>query len=39
LSTETAHAFYLKNGYADDGSPTRKFGMDAGYPMSKRIAR
>jgi GNAT superfamily N-acetyltransferase len=39
LSTETAHAFYLKNGYADDGLPKRKFGMNAGYPMSKRIAR
>jgi GNAT superfamily N-acetyltransferase len=39
LSTETAHAFYLKNGYLDEGAPTRKFAMNAGYPMSKRIVR
>jgi GNAT superfamily N-acetyltransferase len=37
-STETAHRFYLANGYADDGEPIRKFGMNSGYPMSKRIA-
>ncbi len=37
-STETAHRFYLSNGYVDTGEPTRKFGMDSGYPMSKRIA-
>jgi GNAT superfamily N-acetyltransferase len=38
-STETAHAFYIKNGYVDEAPATRKFGMNAGYPMSKRIAR
>jgi GNAT superfamily N-acetyltransferase len=37
-STETAHRFYLANGYVDDGEPIRKFGMNSGYPMSKRIA-
>jgi GNAT superfamily N-acetyltransferase len=36
-STETAHRFYLANGYADYGEPIRKFGMNSGYPMSKRI--
>ncbi len=36
-STETAHRFYLANGYADDGEPIRKFGMNSGYPMLKRI--
>ena len=36
-STETAHRFYLANGYVDDGEPIRKFGMRSGYPMSKRI--
>jgi len=36
-STETAHRFYLANGYVDDGEPIRKFGMNSGYPMSKRI--
>jgi len=36
-STETAHRFYLANGYVDDGKPIRKFGMNSGYPMSKRI--
>jgi GNAT superfamily N-acetyltransferase len=38
-STETAHRFYLANGYVDDGEPIRKFGMNSGYPMSKRIAQ
>jgi GNAT superfamily N-acetyltransferase len=37
-STETAHRFYLSNGYIDVGEPSRKFGMNSGYPMSKRIA-
>jgi GNAT superfamily N-acetyltransferase len=37
-STETAHRFYLANGYVDDGEPIRKFGMNSGYPMSKRIS-
>ena len=36
-STETAHRFYLANGYVDVGAPIRKFGMNSGYPMSKRI--
>ena len=37
-STETAHRFYRANGYVDAGEPIRKFGMNSGYPMSKRIA-
>jgi GNAT superfamily N-acetyltransferase len=37
-STETAHQFYLANGYVDVGEPSRKFGMETGYPMTKRIA-
>jgi GNAT superfamily N-acetyltransferase len=36
-STETAHRFYLANGYVDDGEAIRKFGMNSGYPMSKPI--
>jgi len=36
-STETAHRFYLSNGYVDMGEPIRKFGMNSGYPMSKPI--
>ena len=36
-STETAHRFYLANGYADEGELIRKFGMNSGYSMSKRI--
>lgn len=36
-STETAHRFYLSNGYVDTGEPIRKFGMNSGYPMSKRM--
>ena len=38
ISTETAHRFYRARGYVDDGLPIRKFGMDSGYPMSKRLA-
>jgi len=36
-STETAHRFYQKAGYVDDGAPTGKFGTSSGYPMSKEI--
>lgn len=36
-STETAHRFYLSNGYVETGAPIRKFGMNSGYLMSKRI--
>jgi GNAT superfamily N-acetyltransferase len=38
ISTETAHRFYLSSGYVDDGTPVRKFGTRAGYPMFKRLA-
>ncbi len=38
-STETARRFYLSNGYADEGAPTRKFGMASGYRMSKALRR
>ncbi|WP_407174627.1 GNAT family N-acetyltransferase [Bradyrhizobium sp. STM 3562] len=37
-STETARRFYLSSGYVDTGTPSRKFGMNSGYPMSKRIS-
>jgi GNAT superfamily N-acetyltransferase len=37
-STETAHRFYLSNGYVATGEPIRKFGMNSGYPMAKSIA-
>lgn len=37
LSTETAHRFYLANGYTQDGSPVGKFGTSGGYPMSKSL--
>jgi GNAT superfamily N-acetyltransferase len=37
-STETARQFYLANGYIDVGEPSRKFGMESSYPMTKRIA-
>jgi GNAT superfamily N-acetyltransferase len=37
LSTETAHRFYLANGYTQDGSPAGKFGTSGGYPMSKSL--
>ena len=36
-STETAHRFYQSAGYVDDGVPTRKFGTNSGYPMSKEM--
>jgi GNAT superfamily N-acetyltransferase len=36
-STETAHRFYLSNGYVDAGEPIRKFGMNSRYPMSKLV--
>jgi GNAT superfamily N-acetyltransferase len=39
ISTETAHRFYRARGYAEVGVPVRKFGMDAGYPMSKLLAQ
>lgn len=39
LSTETAHRFYLANGYADDGAAQGKFGAVASYPMSKLLSR
>jgi GNAT superfamily N-acetyltransferase len=38
-STETAHRFYLSNGYVETGIPIQKFGMKSGYPMSKRITQ
>ena len=37
-STETARRFNLARGYAETGAPTRKFGMDSGYPMAKSLA-
>lgn len=37
-STETAHRFYLRAGYRDDGMPIQKFGTTGGYPMSKPMA-
>ena len=37
-STETAHRFYQSSGYVDDGAPLGKFGTNAGYPMSRRLA-
>ena len=36
-STGTAHRFYQKAGYVDDGAPKGKFGTASSYPMSKRI--
>jgi GNAT superfamily N-acetyltransferase len=36
-STETAHRFYLANGYTQDGSPAGKFGTSGSYPMSKSL--
>ncbi len=38
ISTEAARRFYRARGYADVGPPTRKFGMDSGYPMAKSLA-
>jgi GNAT superfamily N-acetyltransferase len=37
-SSETAHRFYRARGYVDDGTPSGKFGMAAGYPMFRDIA-
>jgi GNAT superfamily N-acetyltransferase len=37
-STQTARRFYHANGYVEEGSPTRKFGADSGFPMSKRLS-
>jgi GNAT superfamily N-acetyltransferase len=39
LSTETARRFYRARGYEEIGAPSRKFGMDSGYPMSKALPR
>jgi GNAT superfamily N-acetyltransferase len=36
-STETAHAFYLKAGYCDDGPAVHKFGTSGSYPMSRML--
>jgi len=36
-STETAHPFYERLGYADSGPRLSKFGGPGGYPMSKRL--
>jgi GNAT superfamily N-acetyltransferase len=36
-STETARRFYFARGYALDGPADGKFGMNSGYPMSKRL--
>jgi GNAT superfamily N-acetyltransferase len=36
-STETAHRFYLSNGYTGSGSPSGAFGTSSGYPMSKLL--
>ena len=36
-STETAHRFYLANGYVEDGLLAGKFGTGASYPMSKAL--
>jgi GNAT superfamily N-acetyltransferase len=38
-STETAHRFYLSNGYTESGSPSGAFGTSSGYPMSKPLGR
>jgi GNAT superfamily N-acetyltransferase len=38
MSTETALRFYLSNGYVETGEPTRLFGANSGYPMSKALA-
>ena len=37
-STETAHRFYRARGYVEDGAPSGKFGMSAGYRMAKALA-
>jgi GNAT superfamily N-acetyltransferase len=36
-STETARRFYLSNGYVEVGSPSKAFGANSGYPMSKAL--
>jgi GNAT superfamily N-acetyltransferase len=36
-STETAHRFYLANGYVEDGLLAGKFGTHASYAMSKGL--
>jgi GNAT superfamily N-acetyltransferase len=36
-STETAHRFYLSNGYTESGQPSGAFGTSSGYPMSKPL--
>jgi len=36
-STETAHRFYLANGYVEDGLLAGKFGTGTSYPMSKAL--
>ncbi len=38
-STETAHRFYRRAGYVEDGSPNEKFGMASGYRMTKVLAK
>lgn len=38
VSTETARRFYQARGYREAGVPTRKFGMETGYPMAKALA-
>ncbi|HZZ62597.1 MAG TPA: GNAT family N-acetyltransferase [Roseiarcus sp.] len=38
ISTETARRFYRARGYQETGAPTRKFGMESGYPMAKALA-
>jgi GNAT superfamily N-acetyltransferase len=37
FSTETAHRFYLANGYTQDGPSAGKFGTSGSYPMSKSL--
>jgi GNAT superfamily N-acetyltransferase len=38
LSTKTARRFYHAAGYVEDGPPTRPYGTDSGFPMSKGLA-
>jgi GNAT superfamily N-acetyltransferase len=37
FSTETARRFYWARGFRETGAPTRKFGMESGYPMAKAL--
>ncbi len=37
-STGTARRFYHASGYVEEGSPTRKFGAESGYPMWKGLS-